>query len=715
MGASVYGPTNLSRRGLLQTLGALVVAVQLPEASAADAASSEEPLNAFVTIEPDGTITVLLPSSEMGQGINTSLAQVLADELDADWSMVRSRSGPERRDYRMSTGIPPKLQFTGGSRSITWWSTPMREAGAAAREMLVQAAAMRWDVDPASCSTALSVVHHPDGRAATYGELAAEAAALRAPRRPRLKERGELRLNGASLPRLDLQDKVTGAAVFGGDIRLPGMVRACAVACPVFGGRVASVDSRAARAMPSVRDVLVFDDFVAVVADTWWPAKQAVDALEISWDEGEHGALSSGSISAVLREALDDHDGFKGRKDRQAVRLLEAGEVVTGDYEVPYLDHQTMEPLNCTVWVTEDSCEIWAGNQAQTLARNVAMRVLGLRPHQIEIHTPLLGGGFGRRGNVDFIDQAVRIAARIDEPVQLQWTREEGVRHGYYRPAAAARMRGRVVEGKPVLHARVASDNILHRYIPGLLHGLGVVAGFPVEGMLHDCPYSFAHVQVEAAFRDFPVPIGFWRSVGNSYTAFFMESFLDELATSAGLDPVAFRRTLLDDAPRHRVVLDRVVQEANWGRPAPGRFQGVALHGCYGSICAQVAEVSVVDGKLTVHRIVSAMDCGPVVNPDLVHAQMMGAAIFGLSAALHGELKIDRGRVLSSNFHDYPVLRMSEAPEIETHIVEPPDSPVGGAGELGTPPVAPAVCNAIFAATGQRIRRLPILAQLGDS
>jgi isoquinoline 1-oxidoreductase subunit beta len=705
-------PADLSRRGLLGAFGALVVAFQLPAAQAGEAAGAPA-LNAFVAIAADGATRLVIPASEMGQGVCTSLAQLLAEELDADWDRLEVITG-EGVEFRRPLGPGYTMQVTGGSTSIPVWRQPLRKAGAVARDMLVRAAAARWGVAADVLTTEAGVVRHPDGRTATYGELAAEAALLRPSRTPRMKPPGSDRFVGVSMPRNDLHAKVTGQATFGVDIRIPGMLRACTVACPVIGGKVGSVDDAAARAITGVRDVLVFEDFVAVVADTWWPAKRGVAALKITWDEGANAGMDSASVSAALRGGLDAKRAFVARREGRGATGWPEGEVLSADYEVPYLDHVPMEPLNCTVHIQPERCDVWVGTQVQTMVLEATAKATGLRTDQVFVHTPFLGGGFGRRGNNDWVDQALAIAVRLDKPVQLLWTREEGIRHGFYRPGFAARLRAHVSEGKvDGFHVRLSGDNILHRYLPKLLQGLALAQELPLEGLLKTSPYAFRDVLMEGVLTDLPIPIGFWRSVSHSYTAFFVESFLDEVAARIGQDPVALRRSLIDEPhARFRAVLELAVEKGNWGSPATGCFQGVAIHESFGSICAQVAEVSMVNGLPRVHKVTAAVDCGPVVNPDLVRAQIMGGALFGLSEAMGARLDFKAGRVVQSNFHDYPLLRMKDAPPVEVHIVDNPTGSVGGIGEIGTPPIAPAVCNAIFAASGRRVRSLPILQAL---
>lgn len=697
-----------TRRTVLAGLGALIVCVRLPTPAWAGSGAGAA-LNAFVRIDPDDTVTILIPSSEMGQGINTSLPQLVAEELDVAWEKIRVEHAPEDEAYRLKLAPGYVIMVTGGSNSVKYWWTPLQTAGAAAREMLIAAAAARWGVDPEQCSTEDGVVRSGEN-SARYGELVGEAAGQKAPKKPAL--RGRRAVIGHDKPRLDLLDKVTGACEFGMDVKIPDMVQACAIASPVFGGRVGAVDDAATRAIPGVLDVLVFEDFVAVVAETWWPARQGIRALTITWDDGDHAQLDSDTISERLHAGLDD--GVKANRGHchgKATKRLKDGADLEVTYEVPYLDHQTMEPMNATVRLTEDRCEIWAGTQNQTIVRQDAEAITGIPLENIDVHTTYLGGGFGRRGNNDFVQQALKIATRVARPVQLIWTREEGTRHGWYRPAFVARLRAKGGESRPgAFHLRIAGPNILNRYLQGPLTKLAMFTHFPMEGLIETCPYGFDHVLIEHAAVEFAVPIGFWRSVGHSHNAFFMESMIDELAHIMGVDEVELRRELItEEHPRFRRVLDTVVEAA--GSPPEGRFHGVALHESFGSICGQVAEVSV-DGGLRVHKVYAAIDCGQVVNPDIARAQIMSGAIYGLSAALGEKLTLKRGRIEQGNFHDYPILRMVDAPEVETHIVETPEAPIGGIGEIGTPPVAPAVCNAIFKATGQRIRRLPILDEL---
>ena len=708
---------DVSRRAvLLAGLGALVVGVHLPGVGRAEGTPYDDVdpnLNAFVSIDADGNIEVFGPSSEMGQGVSTALPMLVAEELDADWSRVRYRHAPADDPYKIRMG-PLRMQVTGGSRSVMAWYDPLREAGAMARAVLILAAAREWGVHPATCATRASVVHHPEtGRQASYGQLADAASRLKAPSRVALKDPEDFTLIGTNVDRLDLPDKVTGRAVFGADVRLPGMVYATAVACPVFGGRVASVDDAAAAAVPGVIAVMPFDDWVAVVADGFWPAKQGANRLRITWDEGDNH-LDTATVRRILVEGLDQPRATKTHKRGDPDPWLQSDDLFEAVYEVPYLDHAPMEPMNCTAHVTGDRCDVWVGTQSQTRAQSAAMKITGLKRSRVHIHTTLLGGGFGRRGNEDFVEQAVTLSHRLGIPVQLQWTREETLRHGFYRPAFAARVRASTsASGRPnAMHLRVCGDNVVHRYVPKVLRRLPPIQAFASEGLGHTNPYRIRNLLVDYVPAALPIPIGFWRSVSYSHNCFFLESAIDELAVAADRDPVELRMELLVDAPRFQTVLQRAAEASGWGQAPEGRFQGVAIQESFGSLAAEVAEVSVDAGQIRVHRITVAVDCGQVVHPANVEAQMMGGVLYGLSAALYGQITLDGGRVTQSNFHDYPLLRLSEAPEVDVQLVRSPGSPLGGIGEVGTPPVAPAVCNALFRATGRRIRRLPIAAAL---
>ena len=687
--------SSLSRRSFLAAAGALVV--MLPCSAEAEAEGSFGP---FLAITPHDEVIVFSPSSEMGQGITTTLALIVAEELDADWSRVRVEHAPASRRYARRIGPGIFQQNTGGSTSTAWWHEALQQAGAEARARLVKVAAARFGVAPEACEVVDGVVSG-GGQRARFGELATAAAETRVGR-VAPKAAAAYRKRGRDLPRLDLRSKVTGAATFGADVRLPGMLFASAQASPRFGGWVTSVDDAKARALPGVLDVLVFDAFVAVVAEHTWAAWQGLRALRITWEGGSE--VSSASLRRARLDALSPG---------ASVGTLESGPMldpetdVGGIYEAPYLDHLCMSPQNATAHVTEDSCTIWAPTQAQTLVHRAAKRITGLPGRAIAVHTTMLGGGFGRRGYTDEVEQVLQIAQRVGRPVQLQWTREESIRQGKYRPAAAARLLGRVnAEGEvEAVHVRLARQSEFDFFVPDFAERWRLGLRMLTEG-LSPMPYAFSAYRLEVARLEEPVPVGFWRSVGFSSNTFFVESFVDELAHAAGISPVAFREQLLQGHPRHLAVLRAAVNAA--GTPPPGRFHGVAVQEAFGSFCAQVVEISVHDGWPTVHRVACALDCGRVVHPDGAQAQVMGAVLFGLSAALYGRVDLIDGRVVQSNFHDAPIVRMHESPEITIHLVESEDDPTG-AGELGTPPIAPALCNALFAATGRRIRRLPLV------
>lgn len=696
----------------------MIVAVQVPVSFAADPAAgfgsppiAQTTLNAFVRVGEDSRITVVIPSSEMGQGVSTALAMVVAEELDVGLDRVVVEFAPSAKAYARSLGMGIEMQVTGGSQSIIAWRHPMAEAGAGARDMLVRAAAARWGVAAGTCSTEKGDVRSGE-HVATYGELVAEAAKLRAPRKVAVKAAANYRLVGKDTPRIDMVAKVTGAAEFGGDVRRPGMMYAAIVQCPVIGGRVASLDTKAAAGLAGVSHVLAFDTWVAVVAWRWWTAKQALALLNIQWEEGPNAELSSEAMSAAMVAALDTGRPSVGRREGSA-KMAAAAEEIDVTYEVPLVDHAPMEPLNCTVHVADDGVDIWVPTQAQTLVENAAKEITGFRAEQIRIHTTLLGGGFGRRGNIDYAQFALHIGMQVKGPVQVVLTREEGLQHGFYRPAMVARMRGATADGRiSALHVRLAGDNVLYRYTPKILHRLAPVQGFVMEGLLHSCPYTIANYLADYVPVETPVPIGFWRAVGYSHNAFFIEGIVEELAHKAGVDSVEFRRKMLGESPRFLAVLNRAVEAAGWGKAPAGHFQGVALHESFGSIVAEVVELSMEAGKPKLHRVTAAVDCGPVVNPATVRDQIMGGVHFGLSSSLGEKVTLKGGRVQQSNFHDYPLLRMAASVEVDVHIIDNPTAPTGGIGEVGVPPVAPAVCAAIFAATGKRIRRLPILDAL---
>jgi len=716
----------LSRRDFLErglaAGGGLTLAVSLagcrePAPAAGSAAFAPD---AWIRVGSDDTVTVMVDRSEMGQGVSTALPMLVAEELDADWATVRYEFAPANAAYHNPLSLG---QVTGGSTSVRAAWRPLREAAARARLMLVGAAAAAWGVPPERCSTEAGAVVAPDGRRVRYGAVAAAAGARAVPQRVTVKRPRDFRLIGRSPPRLDLAEKVTGRARFGIDAQPEGALTAVLARCPVFGGTLRSFDASAARAVPGVRQVLETDDGVAVVADGFWAAKLGRDALKLEWDEGPLATLDDAGVSARLAE-LAKQGGKLARKLGQGA-AAPVSRTLDAVYEVPYLAHATMEPMNCTAHVRTDGVELWVPTQFQTGpkllgggTRGVAARLASVPMERVTVHTTHLGGGFGRRAETDFVAEAIRIAREVKAPVKLVWTREDDVRHDQYRPAARHLLRGGLgAAGLPELWSHlVVCPSIIAKFLPRWLPGFATRLAGPLKGGVDanaiegapDLPYAIPNLEVRYQRADLGVPVGFWRSVGHSHTAFAVECFLDELAGLAGKDPVEFRRALLAAAPRHLGVLNLAAERAGWGGTLPaGRAQGIALHESFGSYVAQVAEVSVEANALRVHRVVCAVDCGQVVHPDNVAAQMEGGVVFGLTAALKGRVTLERGRVKQSNFHDYPLLTMREMPAIEVHLVESRLEP-GGVGEPGTPPIAPAVANAVFALTGQRIRKLPI-------
>ncbi|WP_165220526.1 xanthine dehydrogenase family protein molybdopterin-binding subunit [Aquisphaera insulae] len=709
---------NVSRRDFLRTGllagGGLVLGLHLPSlAPARPPEAREEPfaLNAFVRIGPDDSVTVLVNHSEMGQGPYTSVPMLVAEELDADWSKVRFAAAPVAAVYNHTVyGV----QMTGGSTS-TWteWER-VRKAGAAARAMLIAAAAAEWGVEPATCGTEPGrVVHAASGRRIPYGRLAEKAADLKPPEHFALKDPKDFRIVGRSTHRLDTPDKVNGGAVFGLDVQLPGMLVALVARPPVLGGKVKSFNADRARAVPGVRHVLQIPRGIAVVADGFWPAKKGREALEVDWDDGPLSGLDSRAQLEHYAE-LAKQPGVAARKVGDAAEALrKADRTFEAEYDLPYLAHAPMEPLNCVADVRADRCEVWVGTQFQTGDRDAAAQESGLKPEQVTLHTTLLGGGFGRRAVLDghFVREAVQISRAVGAPVKVIWTREDDTRGGYYRPRAYHAVRAALdASGAPAAwehHVVVQSFLVGTPFAMLIKDGVDMTA---VEGAA-DLPYAIPNIRVDWHQAPEGVPTQWWRSVGHSHTAFVVETLIDELAHAAGKDPLEFRRGLLGEHPRVRRVLEFVAEKAGWGRPTPpGRGRGIAVHESFGSYAAHVAEVSVSEaGKVRVHRVVAAIDCGPVVNPDTILAQLEGGTAFGLTAALHGEISFENGRVKQRNFHDYPLLRMHEMPVVEPYIVPSTDR-MGGVGEPGVPSVAPALANAIFAACGKRLRRLPIRA-----
>jgi len=687
----------------------------LPRAPAPTARGSQSGFapNAFIRIGSDGRVTLIMNQVEMGQGTYTSMPMLLAEELEVGLDQVHlEHAPPDDKLY----GLPGfGIQVTGASTSVRLLYEPLRRAGATARSMLVAAAAQTWNVDVASCRAQKGVVTHtPTGRKLAYGALADKAATLAVPENVALKDPKDFKLIGKPAKRLDTPAKVNGTAQYGIDIRLPGMKIATVAASPVVGGKVIDVDDSKAKAIKGVRQIVRLDDAVAVVADHMWAAKQGLKALVIRWDDGPNGTISTDDVVQGLA-AASQKQGVIVRNDGDAPSALAgAPNKIESVYDVPFLAHAALEPINCTVHVTPDRCEVWTGSQILPRVQAGAAKVTGLPPEKVVVHNYCLGGAFGRRLEVDYVPQAVRIAQQVEGPVKVIWTREEDIQHDVYRPHYYDRISAALdARGRPIawMH-RIVGPSIFARWAPPIFKdGIDADAVDSAEQLLYDIPA----IRVEYVRHEEPVVnTGFWRGVGNTHNNFVIESFMDELAAAAKQDPVAYRRALLNKSPRAKAVLDAAAQAAGWETPVPeGRGRGVSVLYCsWGSFLAQVAEVSVSkDGEVRVHRVVCAVDCGIVVNPDTVKAQIEGGIIFGISGALWGEVTLKNGRVEQSNFHDVRVMRINETPKIEVHLVRNLEAP-GGIGEPGTSVTGAALANAVFAATGKRIRKLPLENQL---
>lgn len=695
----------LSRRAFLATgaslAGGLCLALRLPAVGAAGSAAAFAP-NAFVHVATDGTVTLTLHKSEMGQGAHSGLAAILADELDVDLATVRLTVADEDPAFYLAMG----MMGTGGSTSIRMSWDVLAEAAAGARAMLVAAAAQTWQVEPAACRTGVGKVMGPNGRALAYGELATLAATLPLPEKPPRRLPAEYRYIGKPTPRVDNLLKVTGQARFGIDIALPGLLTAVVLRPPQFGGALERFDATAAQALPGVRKVVAIDSGLGVIADSYWQARRAAQKVTVQWRPGPWAQSDDAAIAKALDAALEQ-PGSPARRDGDVDATLKAaGKTIAATYRLPYLAHACLEPMNATAHVQGDRCEIWAPTQGQTRARDAAAKLLGIARERVTVHTTYLGGGFGRRFEVDFVLDAVALSRAAAAPVKVIWSREDDLAHDFYRPAAVHRLQAALDDNTPsAWQHRIASPSIQRRLAPDT-----VKAGIDrtvVEGV-RELPYAIPNVAVDCALVEVGVPVGYWRSVGNSGNAFVVESFVDELAHAAGEDSLAFRRRLLAQQPRHLRVLELAAERAGWGQPLPkGHGRGVAVHMSYGSYVAQVAEVEVINGAPRVRRVVCAIDCGRYVNPDQVVAQMQGGIVYGLTAALYGEVPIAGGGARTGNFDTYPLLRLDQMPRIEVHIVGG-DAPPGGTGEPGVPPLAPAVANALFALTGQRLRSLPL-------
>jgi isoquinoline 1-oxidoreductase beta subunit len=702
----------LSRRALLKggaAIGAgLVVGFRLPLSDAlAQSAPGKFAPNQWLSIDRDGLVTIVNSVPEMGQGTSTSMPMIVADELDVDLSKVKVEQAPA--NPKLYANPVTGAQSYGGSRGIRDHLAAWRKAGAAGREMLKKAAADEWGVPVDEVDTEPgTVIHKPTGRKLLYGQLVDKAQKLPVPQDPKLKTKDQFRYIGKEFARMDLPSKTDGKAIYGYDVRVPGMLIASVERPPVVAGaKVKSFDATAAKRIKGVRDVVQISNGVAVVATNTWAAFKGRKALKVEWDEGPMATVSSAQINKEYAE-LAKQPGLEAKKVGNAEQALGAagGKTVEGVYEVPFLEHACMEPMNCTAHITADGVTLWVPTQSPGGHQALAAKLAGVAPEKVTVHTTMLGGGFGRRGEPDFVTDAVETAKAVKAPVKVVWTREDDLQHGFYRPATYNHFRAK-------LDAQGQAGAWWHRIVgPGILiqkgrAKAGTVDGSAVSGAA-DLPYDIPNLQVEWKEKDFGMPLGFWRSVGSSQNAFVTESFIDELAHAAGKDPFEFRRALLGKAKRHTTVLETAAQKANWGAPMPaGRARGIAVAFSYGSYAAHVAEVSVApDGTVRVHRLVCAIDCGIAVNPDQIRAQMEGGAVYAMTG-MYDQITLDKGRVQQSNFHDYPMIRMAEAPVVETHIVDSGEAP-GGLGEPGVPTVVPSITNAIFVLTGKRIRRLPL-------
>jgi isoquinoline 1-oxidoreductase subunit beta len=703
----------LSRRTFLKVSaagGAMIVGGYLPglrETGTAEAAGSFEP-NIWLKIGADDNVVIKLTQLEMGQGVMTSMPMLVAEELDVDWNKIKTEWVPADPKY----GNPNfgGAQLTAGSNSVRGMWKILREAGATAHTMLITAAAQTWGVAENTCSTEKGeVIHKASGRRLRYGSLVDKAAALPVPKTVSLKSPKEFRLLGQPTPRLDIPEKVSGKAGFGIDVKRPDMLIARVVRCPVFGGKVDTFNADKAKAVPGVRNVVKISSGIAVVADNYWAASKGVQALDVKWNEGPLANLSSAEIIKKYA-ALAEQPGKIARNDGDAPAAVKdntrAFECV---FEVPFLAHACMEPMNCTADVRSDRCDVWVPTQGQTASHAAAVAASGLPPRSVNVYTTYLGGGFGRRGEADFVTDAVETSKAVGKPVKVIWTREDDIQHDFYRPITYIRMWGALdASGKPTAFMqRIVQQSLMKRIGQLPPNGVDFIS---VDGSA-SLPYDIPNIRVEYIETDPGVPYGFWRSVGASVQGYVVEAFVDELATRAGKDPYQFRRDLLNKAPRHRAVLDLVAEKSGWGKSLPaGHARGIAVMEAFGSIVGQVAEVSVTNGAVKIHKMWCAVDTGWVIHPDTIKAQMEGGTLYGLTAALKGEITIQNGRVTQHHFNDYQMIRHNEAPEVEVHIVPSTETP-GGIGEPSTAIAAGALVNAISAATGKRIYKLPIRAE----
>ena len=705
----------LSRRsfivGVSAAGGGLALSLAVPFDSVRTAEEAPE-VTAWLLIGADNSVVIRVARAEMGQGAHTGLAMLVAEELECDWAKVSTEFVSPQENMRRDRVWGD--MSTGASRSIASSQLYLRQAGATAREMLIAAAAARWNVPAFECVAAMSVItHQPSGRKLAFGAVAEAAAKVPPPADVKLKDPRDWKLAGKPRRRLDVPAKVTAQPIYAIDVRLPGMLYAAIAHCPVFGGAPKAVNDGAIANMKGVRRVVRLPNAVAVIADSWWHARRAVEALPIEWDPRGNGRVSTASIADIVRAGLSAEKSQVGRSDGDvAAAMQSAVKLVEADYEVPFLAHATMEPQTCTAHVANGEVEVWVPTQEPMTALATAASAAGVPNEKVVVHGTFLGGGFGRRAAIqEFVRQAVLIAKEVDVPVKLLWSREEDIKHDYYRPFGMARLvAGLGADGMPIAwKVRIAGPSFVHGLVPGF--GMSFVDRTFISGLADEMAYDVPNYLVDYVVEQSPVPLGVWRAINYTQNTFYKESFVDEMAHAAGMDPYLYRRHLLRNNAKHLAVLDAAAKKADWFSPLPeGMRRGIAVTEACGSVCAQVVEASVERGEVRVHRVVSALDCGNVVNPLSIEMQTEGAVIYALTAALTGEITIKNGGVEQSNFDTYEMLRIADAPKVET-VLAPSGNFWGGAGEPPVPPLAPALCNAIFAATGKRIRSLPIKNQ----